>query len=58
MNSKETNKIFSWIIISFFTTTIIGYLLIGNWIQTIFLATISVSLDVISFNFLENKTAL
>lgn len=58
MNSRGTNKIFSWIIFSFFTTAIIGYLLMGNWIQTIFLATISVSLDVISFNFLENKTAL
>ena len=57
MSSRET-KILSWIIISFSTTAIIGFLLIGNWIQTIFLATISVSLDVISFNFLENKTDL
>jgi uncharacterized membrane protein len=58
MNSRGTNQIFSWIIISFFTTAIIGYLLIGNWIQTILLAAISVSLDAISFNFLENKMDL
>jgi hypothetical protein len=51
----RTKKTFSWGLISFFTTTAIVYVFVGNWVQTIIIATVSVLPEIFDFAFLENK---
>ena len=49
----RTKKMFSWGLISFFTTTAITYVFIGNFVQTTIIATISVLPEIFDFAFLE-----
>ena len=51
----RTKKLFSWGLISFLTTTAITYVFVGNWFQTIFIATILVLLEIFELAFLERK---
>ena len=49
----RTKKMFSWGLISFFTTTAITYVFIGNCVQTTIISTISVFPEIFDFAFLE-----
>lgn len=51
----RTKKMLSWGLISFFTTTTIAYVFVGNWIQTTIIATISVLPEIFDFAFLEKN---
>jgi uncharacterized membrane protein len=51
MGSRRMNQTFSWLMISFLITALITYLLIGQWIKAILLATISVLMEGIGLKF-------
>ncbi len=55
MSSRIKNKLFAWSVVSFFITTSITYVFVRNWFQTMFIAAISVLLEIFNLAFVEKR---